>query len=637
MTRTTRTRAVALAALAAVLLPVLATAVLIWSFADRADAVDRIPAAIVNEDEIVRGDTPMAAGRALSSALIHPEDGTTSLDWRLTSAEDAEQGLADGTYDAVLTIQESFSADVLSSGGDDPRTAQLVLETDPASSTVGAVASRAVADGAAQSLGDQVTEAYLTQVYAGMDDLSGALTEATAGASDLTDGLDALSSGADSVAQGASSLAEGAGTLGTGTASVSAGAASLAGGAQDLSGGAASLAAGTGDLAAAAASVDSAAGSLATGSQSLASSLAALSEACPPVPGSEPFCAQLDATARAAATVASGGADLAAGTAGLSAGAAGVDDAAGQVASGAAGLASGAADLATGASEAAGGAAQLGSGAADLASGADEVAAGAATAATSSRSLADGLASGAAQVPAVGGDDAERLADVVTEPVAVSEIAGSEADGWLAATVTAVVLWLGAVTVALVGRRPGRRELDAPVRTRRLVRRVLAPRALVAAVATLACTATLAVGGASVAEPLPFAGLALLGGLAFTLLASGAVTALPRAGVPALAVLTVLEIAAVGGLVPLETAPAPLAALHGLLPLGAFADAAAALATGGAGGSGVALGTDLAVLVAWGAAGLALAAAGIRRQRLVPVPVVPAVPAPRPPVLTPAA
>ncbi len=225
---TPRTRIVALFLTAALVLPAVGAAVLAWSVSDRGDRLDQVPVAIVNDDEIVRGDQPMAAGRALSSALVHPDDDQTTLGWTVTSEADAAAGLADADYYAVLTIPEDFSASVLSAASDEPHIAELTLETNPAASATAALAAKVVAETAAATLGESVTDAVLTTTLTGVSTLSTSLGEAADAATQLADGADGLVDGTAQLDSGVASLASGLGTLADGTAQLATGADELA-------------------------------------------------------------------------------------------------------------------------------------------------------------------------------------------------------------------------------------------------------------------------------------------------------------------------------------------------------------------------------------------------------------------------
>jgi putative membrane protein len=76
----------------------------------------------------------------------------------------------------------------------------------------------------------------------------------------------------------------------------------------------------------------------------------------------------------------------------------------------------------------------------------------------------------------------------------------------------------------------------------------------------------------------------------------------------------VLQVVSLGGLIPVDTAPGPLQALNGVLPLARAADAFTGSALGGQVGSPAA---DLLVLLLWGGGALAVSALAARRRQRV--------------------
>ena len=94
------------------LLPVVIGGILVASLYNPAERLDQINAAIVNEDEPVTIDDQIVPlGRQLTAGLVEGSDELDSnLTWTLSNTDDAAEGLADGTYDAVVTIPENFSA-----------------------------------------------------------------------------------------------------------------------------------------------------------------------------------------------------------------------------------------------------------------------------------------------------------------------------------------------------------------------------------------------------------------------------------------------------------------------------------------------------------------------------------------------
>lgn len=670
----------------AVVLPVLAAAILVWSVSGRSDALNRVPVAIVNNDQIITGDQPMAAGRSLAAALTDPKtSSTTDLDWTLTSSKDAKDGLQAGKYYSVLTIPKDFSKSVLSSGTDDPTKAKLQLVSNQASSTTAGVISSAVATTAATTLGQQITAGYLKNVYVGFNDEQQSLERAAGSAKQVSDGSAQLASGADqistgsatldqslqelsdgaaSLSTGVTSLAEGAGTVKSGATSVAAGTKSVSDGAAELGTSAGSIASGASTLADKSANLSSGAatlkdgsGAAAAGASSVSSALTTLVQSCRAAGAAPAFCQSLTTTATAATSVAqataqvdsgaqsleAGSSELADGSATLSssatefaAGASSLATSAGSLEHGAARVASGTASVVDSASTIDAGASRLASGAASaadasasLATGASSLASSATTLDSGAQSLTSGLQSGAAKAPTYSEEQQEELSDVVSDPVdlATSAQNGGDGLGWVTAAIVAFALWFGAIVGMLLWRRrPTDVGVSEPVSDWRLtVRRVL-PRLGVALGQTVAVVAVVAIAGVEVTHPLTFGVLTLLGSFSFTLLAQAFANVFRRFGPLLFLLFLVVQLASVGNIVPLQTAPGILQWANAVMPLTAFINGVSQAATGGATTSF----TSVAViLVLWGTGAVFAIVMATARRRTVGPFVITTVPRPR--------
>jgi putative membrane protein len=205
----------------------------------------------------------------------------------------------------------------------------------------------------------------------------------------------------------------------------------------------------------------------------------------------------------------------------------------------------------------------------------------------------------------------------VSQPVLLSHSLQNDqhGNGWLLGLVIGLVLFLTALLGAL------RRDVRAatgngglPVSSRRLVLAELVPGLGLAVVEGAAAMVALLAMRVSAASYLPLVLLTLVAALTFTTLAFAARVLFGRAGLPLLVLFLLVQVAALGNVVPLQTAPAVLRALNGVLPLTAYVDGASQLVAGGQAGSPVAA---LVVLIVWGlAAGLAAVVAVSRRRVL---------------------
>ncbi len=406
------------------------------------------------------------------------------------------------------------------------------------------------------------------------------------------------------------------------------------------------MAGASGHLASGASGLASADGRLAKADRLLAAELAVLDRLCSPAGAGPRFCDAVDrahqhalglagaaqllagrsatlagASHRLAAgngalahgnhQLASGARRLSGSSADLSQGAQRAHDGASSVASGATAVDQAAGSLAGGTSKAAAAGGSVASGASSLSSSAGSVDSGA-------NQLSSGLAKGAKQSPTYSSSLEKSLEDTVSQPVELTHSLQNDkhGNGWLMAALVALVLWLAAVAGALRG-DPGAslRHAAAPVSARKLAFSRLVPvlgLAVVEAVGVLLALLLLGVGAADVVG---FVVLTVVAALTFTAVAFATRLVLGRAGVAALAVVLLVQVAALGNVIPLQTAPGPLRTLNAVLPLPAYVDGASQLLTGGTVGSRA---VDLLVLLAWGAAACVATVLTVRRRRVEP-------------------
>lgn len=373
----------------------------------------------------------------------------------------------------------------------------------------------------------------------------------------LFTGINELARGADELAAGLEQAHDASGELGGGARDLAQGNAELAEGLAGLSSGASELDSGVGELQSGAVELD-------RGTTQIAS----------------------------ASGAAAGGADELAGGAS-------------ELASGTRGLAQGADELAAGTNELSAGAGALVDGADELSSGTEELAGGADELAGGTGELADGLDEATQEIPHYPDGERETLADVLADPVALSD-PGGVGFTWLA-SFAMVALWagglwlLGVYPAVAAGARTSTRSATA------LTFRSMKVPALIAAAQGFGVTIIAAVFtdlAASVGLGLGM--LAALASVVFMAVQRGLVAAFGRVGI----VLTVL-IAAFAVATALTSAmPAFAPAVVSWLPIGPAISATQGLEASISGIAGPILG-----LLAWGAAGVIAVIFATRRAQ----------------------
>ena len=251
-----------------------------------------------------------------------------------------------------------------------------------------------------------------------------------------------------------------------------------------------------------------------------------------------------------------------------------------------------------------------------LASGSATLASSAGEANDGAQQLSSGLATAAAQSPTYTDDQAAALSKVVSEPVALtSQVKHTEhGNGWLIALIIAVILWLAALVAALSLDLSGiARTAMAPVASRMVAISQSLPVLGLAALNAAAVVAAILLFHPSTAAIAPLVLLVLLAAATFCLMALALRIRMGGVGVTLFVLFLILQVAASGNVVPLETAPGVLRTLNGVLPLTAFVNGASQLVSGGHVASYVAVVT---VLVVWGVASWVALVSAVKWQRM---------------------
>lgn len=627
------------------LLPVLIGGILVAALYNPAERLDNMSAAIVNEDEPVTIDDQLVPlGRQLTAGLVEGSDEIASnLDWTLSNPDDAAAGLADGTYQAVVTIPENFSAAATSTApGGTPEQATIEVTTPPDSKVVDDAITAQVTSAAASILGRQLSEVYLENVFLGFTTLGDQLGTAADGARQLADGATSAADGASQLpggitqlGDGATQLASGSGELAGGLDQIATGISGAQSGATQLAGGLDTAAAqvnnqqlvGAAELSASnAATAASQTKALAGSVGGLAQTLGGLAAQCAAAGGSETFCGDLGAAAGSAGTAttdavaaatsagtASGyAAPTAAGIAQLTSEAsAGLTEAANQtrtLASGLGQLASGTTQSADGARGLQSGAAQLADGATQAADGATSLADGVAQLATGTSDLADGLATASDSLPSYTDSEATSLANVVSDPVTTDGLGTSLFGASAVPLLASLALWFGGLGTFIALQAASRRALTSRSASASLALRGLAPAAAIGAVQGLLVAGVVQLAASyDLGQWAVFALLCVIAGVAFAAVNQALVAVFGGAGRWLAALVGVLTVAT--GVV--STVPGVLSQAASLLPTSpAYTGMLAALTDAGG------LGAAIAGLLIWGGLAFIATTIAVARRRV---------------------
>ncbi|MEU8077081.1 YhgE/Pip domain-containing protein [Catellatospora citrea] len=224
------------------LVPLLYGALYLWAFWDPYGNMNRIPVALVLEDEAASDPDggQLHAGRDLAEELEQRQ----VFGWRRVDAAQAADGLRDGTYQLMLRIPADFSAALVT--GPDPaataRAGQLTVVSDDGVNYISGMLARSAFTEIRAAAAESAAAKYFDGMLIGFSDVKSALGDAADGAGELAGGASEAQDGADALADGAHSAQAGAGTLADGLAQAESGSRELAGGLATLEAGAAQLA-----------------------------------------------------------------------------------------------------------------------------------------------------------------------------------------------------------------------------------------------------------------------------------------------------------------------------------------------------------------------------------------------------------
>ena len=696
------------------LVPLLYGALYLWSTWDPYGRLDKVPVAVVNQDQAVSVD-----GRTVDAGdqFVAELQNNPIFDWNFVEEGEAEQGLAQGRYYLVITVPADFSGNLASGPGIDPQRAVLQLHRDDANGYVIGTLADSVKDRLTAAIDKAAIGAYFDAVFTNLQNIrsdvtaaadaagqlsSGAGTAVT-GASDLANGLVSAQDGATQLLTGLTDAQSAATQLSSGTTTAQQGSASLSSGVAEAQSGAEQLSSGLGTLQSGSSELVSGADQVAAGTAQLAGTvvpvldtvdavipqvdaadaafanlidadsgqvtgrLAELAELAQELPDSPTKAALIDAlngtnadvadaanavnavvgTLNADGSAVSGGlatasseitqladaaAQVADGAAQLDSGVASAVSSAGELAAGLSTASSGAQSLDSGLLGLVDGATQLDQGLVTLQSGAQTLSDGVGSAQTGAGSVTDGitqlqsgatqladqLTQGAGRIPALTEDQSTSAAQVLSEPVDVQTTVDNAAVYYgrgLAPFFFAIALWVFGITAFLVLRPISGRALIGRASAARLAMAGWLPVAAVGAVGALillgVCWWALGLDPVNVG---PTFLVIVLAAVCFTAIAHLLRTALGVVGSALTLVLLMIQLTSCAGIYPAETLPAPLRAIHPLMPMTYLVDALRVAFTGGLADH---LWRDVAVLAGFAVLALLITVLVVsRRKRL---------------------
>lgn len=538
------------AVLAAAVLAGIATA----AFSDPAAHSDRIPAALVNEDQAVTtGEQQVHAGPELAAAIMT----TGTLDWQEMPMSAAQDALNSGAVLAILHIPSGYSAAIASMDSSTPTQATAEFITNDATNYFMGPATDAAVSSVQDTVGNSVTLNFLDEVYAALPEAreQGQAAAAVVGqlVTDINNAATVSQSGATAATAAATADQQAATSI------------------TEAKGAASRAASEANDLAASTSATAGTATAVATGAKSVDASLLALQN-------------DLTAKGQADAAAAVGAARTSLTTS--------VTTPAETLTTQTAADAGKAQQLAT---QTAAVSPLLDSAETQLAQaiGQSQAAAAAAQTATTTLStqiapaaagLQNSLNAAAAKVPPVSAEQRAAFATVLAQPVSITTTVNHEVPTFGTGIATAVLpLALGVAALLLVFLHPGlhRRLLAVSAGSWRVALTAWLPTLTWSAAQSVVALIVVALLGVAATAWLPLFGVLLLTAACLVTITQVLRAAFGGAGMYAAAVLLAVQVGASGALFPSQTLGSVFGWLHPVLPLTYAADAVRRTIAGG--------------------------------------------------------
>ena len=213
-------------------IPILYSGFFLGSIWDPYGQTKNLPVAFVNEDKgaSLNGKS-LNVGESVEKKLKDNHD----LGWEFVSKQQADEGVNNGHFYAVVTIPSDFSQEAASITESEPQQAVINFTTTPAKNYIGSLVSNQAAAKVKSSVSEQITQAYAKGILENLDKLGMGLDTAANGASTLHDGLERLQSGTQTYVGGVKQLAVNQQSLTGGLAQLSDGSRKLQAGLGQLS------------------------------------------------------------------------------------------------------------------------------------------------------------------------------------------------------------------------------------------------------------------------------------------------------------------------------------------------------------------------------------------------------------------
>ncbi|MGG3466731.1 YhgE/Pip domain-containing protein [Neobacillus pocheonensis] len=219
--RIIRTRKLLIAIIGVMTIPVLYSGTYLWAFWDPYAHLDRMPVAIVNNDQ---GAEYNGKQIAIGLDLVENLKDKKTFNWKFVSASKAKQGLKNQDYYLEIEIPKDFSKNATTLQSENPKKSNLIYTVNEGNNYLSSKIGDSAIEKIKEAVSASVTKTYAESMFDSLKDVAKGLNKASDGAGELYNGIAEAKDGTGSLAEGITSAGNGAEKLENGAKSLDEGA-----------------------------------------------------------------------------------------------------------------------------------------------------------------------------------------------------------------------------------------------------------------------------------------------------------------------------------------------------------------------------------------------------------------------------
>jgi putative membrane protein len=197
-------RKLLIAVIGVMTVPLLYSGTYLWAFWDPYGHLDRLPVAVVNNDQgAVYDGSKLEIGKDLVKELKKKE----SFQWKFVSEKEADKGLKNQNYYIKVEIPKDFSEDATTLQSENPKKLTLIYTPNEGYNYLSSKIGDSAIEKIKEEVSSSVTKTYAKSMLQNIKDVANGLAKAGDGAASLNDGTVQVDSGAKKLEENLKTLA----------------------------------------------------------------------------------------------------------------------------------------------------------------------------------------------------------------------------------------------------------------------------------------------------------------------------------------------------------------------------------------------------------------------------------------------